>query len=436
MPVVMTPIGLEVQFAAPVAKSDAAQSVSAATTESTATTDALLSSTVAAVGSTAADAPALLTTLANAASSPEIDSTATTQPTTASASSASTVSSVDATAIAATNTKPIEREHASRRPSSSVGANASPTQATPAPRGTDPLARLIESAQAAMQSNATPTSSSRATTVTAGRLQEVEQQIARERMQRAVEATNTQISIDGESQSSESATARVASATAQTNSSANAAISATSEFATAGNIAPLSVGAMSSGPAAELLTTPASDAPPAAQLAAKGAHILASQRGGSITMRLEPPALGQLRIELHIAAGSVTADFTAATPQARVLLEANLGMLRERLESQGLTVERITVHGGVRAGESSAVTSTSQANESRQDGTDARERSDRGQTRQDAAGGQSRGRRDDEQRRDATRTDAHRMQEDSQSFAGVLNKESVQRGATSARRAG
>ena len=68
-------------------------------------------------------------------------------------------------------------------------------------------------------------------------------------------------------------------------------------------------------------------------------------------MRLEPPALGQLRIELHINQGAVVADFTAATPEARILLEANLGMLRERLESQGLSVERISVHGG-RAAES------------------------------------------------------------------------------------
>jgi flagellar hook-length control protein FliK len=144
------------------------------------------------------------------------------------------------------------------------------------------------------------------------------------------------------------------------------------------------------GPAADLARQPSDGASPGAQLAAKGLGILANQRGGAITMRLEPPALGQLRIELQVSQGAVVADFTAATAEARALLEANLGMLRERLESQGLSVERITIH-GARTAEAATQSSGDQRQE--QGGNaDARDRG--GERRQDAAGGESRGRRD------------------------------------------
>jgi flagellar hook-length control protein FliK len=144
------------------------------------------------------------------------------------------------------------------------------------------------------------------------------------------------------------------------------------------------------GLAADLARQPSDGASPGAQLAAKGLGILANQRGGAITMRLEPPALGQLRIELQVSQGAVVADFTAATAEARALLEANLGMLRERLESQGLSVERITIH-GARTAEAATQSSGDQRQE--QGGNaDARDRG--GERRQDAAGGESRGRRD------------------------------------------
>ncbi len=162
---------------------------------------------------------------------------------------------------------------------------------------------------------------------------------------------------------------------------------------------------------------------PATQLAAKGIGLLANQRGGAITMRLEPPALGQLRIELQINQGAVVADFTAASPEARVLLEANLGMLRERLESQGLSVERISVHGG-RGTESATLNTAQGGSDARQEGADARsdgrDGRERSSTRQDAAGGESRGRRDGEPRTGRDRTDAV-GRNTTRGFAGVLD---------------
>ena len=146
-------------------------------------------------------------------------------------------------------------------------------------------------------------------------------------------------------------------------------------------------------------------------------------------MRLEPPALGQLRIELQIQQGAVVADFTAATPEARVLLEANLGMLRERLESQGLSVERISVHGG-RGTESASPVAAPAGGDARQEGAGARsdsgDRGDRSGARQDAAGGESRGRRDGDARGQRDRMDAARTGEP-RGFAAALHGETALR---------
>jgi hypothetical protein len=111
------------------------------------------------------------------------------------------------------------------------------------------------------------------------------------------------------------------------------------------------------------------------------------------------------------------------------LLEANLGMLRERLESQGLSVERISVHGG-RGTESTAAVAAPAGSDARQDGAGARsdsgDRGDRSNTRQDAAGGESRGRRDGDARAQRDRTDAAR-EGVSRGFAAALHGETARR---------
>jgi flagellar hook-length control protein FliK len=192
-------------------------------------------------------------------------------------------------------------------------------------------------------------------------------------------------------------------------------------------------GALGGDPAQDL-ARPLADPLPTGRLAAKGLDILSNHRGGAITMRLEPPALGQLRIELRVSHGAVVADFTAATAEARVLLEANLGMLRERLESQGLTVERMSVHGGGRGAEAAPVAQP-QAGDMRQDsnnngsnsnGSDAR---DRDGGRQDAAGGESRGRRDG--REEGRDRDARGDRPERGAFGGILES---QRGQAEPRR--
>lgn len=253
----------------------------------------------------------------------------------------------------------------------------------------------------------------------AGRLSEVEATVARDRVVNSLEQGLFSIESN---QGDTSAFATMGS---------NAAQSAMALSVSADGSA---ISAAMGEPAADL-ARPSLDPAPTGRLAAKGIDILSNQRGGAITMRLEPPALGQLRIQLQISQGAVVADFTAATPEARVLLEANLGMLRERLESQGLAVERMTVHGG-RGSESAPVATASHGGELRQDqggsGSDARDRGDKSGGRQDAAGGESRGRRDGEQGRDRDSRDGRREET---SFFGMFEAQRAQDGARRMRKA-
>jgi flagellar hook-length control protein FliK len=285
------------------------------------------------------------------------------------------------------------------------------TQSATRQNAADPLARLMEHARVASRPDAP-----RVTDPIASRLAEVEGSIARQQVARTVEQGGVRIE----------------------QSQAGAAESAAPTAVVSQNAVQPSQAIPTGAPVADPAASPAMPAPdlavadephPAAQLASKGVGILANQRGGAITMRLEPPALGQLRIELQIHQGAVVADFTAATPEARVLLEANLGMLRERLESQGLSVERISVHGG-RGTESTAPVAAHAGGDARQEGADARsDRSDRGDrsgTRQDAAGGESRGRRDGDARAGRDRTDSGR-QGGTRGFAAALSGVTAQR---------
>lgn len=76
----------------------------------------------------------------------------------------------------------------------------------------------------------------------------------------------------------------------------------------------------------------------------RGLSAMVNQRGGIMSMRLDPPELGQLRVQMMLARGAVTAEFQVATAQAHAMLEKNLGTLRVALESQGLHVDRLVVH--------------------------------------------------------------------------------------------
>ncbi|MEX2170848.1 MAG: flagellar hook-length control protein FliK [Pirellulales bacterium] len=74
-----------------------------------------------------------------------------------------------------------------------------------------------------------------------------------------------------------------------------------------------------------------------------GAFRVAQDRGGVLQLRLSPPELGSIKLELLVESGSLTARIEAETPSARKVLLDNLPALRERLAQQDIRVERFDV---------------------------------------------------------------------------------------------
>ena len=139
---------------------------------------------------------------------------------------------------------------------------------------------------------------------------------------------------------------------------------------------------------------------------ARGLDALSQQKGGTLLMRLDPPSLGQVKLEMTMNAGRVAVLMTAAADTAQSLLQNNLGMLRQALEDRGLAVERLTVETVARPTESGSGTRS----ENRGDGQDARSGQD-AEGRQDAGQGRSRGRREDASARQSGReTDSSRSE--------------------------
>jgi flagellar hook-length control protein FliK len=75
----------------------------------------------------------------------------------------------------------------------------------------------------------------------------------------------------------------------------------------------------------------------------EGAMRAAQQRDGRIQVRLSPPELGNLKIELTIHNGVMSARLEADTPAAKNTLLDNLPALRDRLAQQDIRVEKFEV---------------------------------------------------------------------------------------------
>ncbi|MEM6690364.1 MAG: flagellar hook-length control protein FliK, partial [Planctomycetota bacterium] len=63
--------------------------------------------------------------------------------------------------------------------------------------------------------------------------------------------------------------------------------------------------------------------------------------GGNIRLRLAPAELGTVRIEMAVSQNRIEARVVAETEAAESLLREHLGTLRSRLESQGMTIEKL-----------------------------------------------------------------------------------------------
>jgi flagellar hook-length control protein FliK len=78
------------------------------------------------------------------------------------------------------------------------------------------------------------------------------------------------------------------------------------------------------------------------QRVARAFHSM-SDEGGEVRLRLSPPELGSLRLEVSLRDGVLSARLEAETSSARNLLLDNLPALRERLAEQNIKVERFDV---------------------------------------------------------------------------------------------
>ncbi|UCD76369.1 MAG: flagellar hook-length control protein FliK [Phycisphaerales bacterium] len=112
----------------------------------------------------------------------------------------------------------------------------------------------------------------------------------------------------------------------------------------------------------------------------RGLTAVINQRGGVMNMRLQPPELGDLRVQMTIARGQVSAQFHVSTAEAHALLNKSMASLRAALESHGLNVERLHVHSPP----------PSQSQDMRHEDPEQQQQQARGHA--DAGGGQSRGR--------------------------------------------
>jgi len=78
------------------------------------------------------------------------------------------------------------------------------------------------------------------------------------------------------------------------------------------------------------------------QRVARAFHSIGDE-GGEVRLRLSPPELGSLRLELTVREGVLTARLETETATARSLLLDNLPTLRDRLAEQNIKVERFDV---------------------------------------------------------------------------------------------
>ena len=130
-----------------------------------------------------------------------------------------------------------------------------------------------------------------------------------------------------------------------------------------------------------------SEAPQTARGVARGLRALAGQRGGTLLMRLDPPSLGTVHMEMVIEEGRVTVQIHAARDSARTLLAGNLDVLRTALEERGLAVERLAVDPAPKS-----TTDGSSRGEGREQSEDGSRGEDQEHGKQDASQGRSRGR--------------------------------------------
>src|SRR5262249_30944204 len=69
----------------------------------------------------------------------------------------------------------------------------------------------------------------------------------------------------------------------------------------------------------------------------------ATSHNGPLVVRLSPPELGSMRLEISVRDGAMTANVQTDNSSARNILLDNLPALRDRLEQQDIRIDRFNV---------------------------------------------------------------------------------------------
>ncbi|WP_432799459.1 flagellar hook-length control protein FliK [Poriferisphaera sp. WC338] len=121
----------------------------------------------------------------------------------------------------------------------------------------------------------------------------------------------------------------------------------------------------------------------------RGIQTVMNQRGGNLTLRLTPPEMGTVKIQLQIEGAKVNVQLHTQQESARSMLQQQVQQLRQSLEQQGLQVERIGIQNMQSSQQSSM---NSQSDLSHEDG----------RSRGEYAGQQRQGQNDNEQKQEAS----------------------------------
>ena len=77
---------------------------------------------------------------------------------------------------------------------------------------------------------------------------------------------------------------------------------------------------------------------------ARGMIRMRLQGRESVTLKLHPPSLGEVRLQVHVHLHQVRTEVVTETAAARDLLAGQVHLLRQALADQGLRLDRIVVH--------------------------------------------------------------------------------------------
>ncbi len=72
-------------------------------------------------------------------------------------------------------------------------------------------------------------------------------------------------------------------------------------------------------------------------------RTVVQQRGGSMTIRLNPPEMGMVRIQVRLEGNVVQAQFEVTSEAVRTLLHQQMSQLKDALGQQGLSVDQLQV---------------------------------------------------------------------------------------------